>query len=80
VTVKELREKLLDYDQDALVVLSSDPEGNSFNALGDVEGNSKYDHSSGRCGIAELTGPLEAAGYSNEDVMSTGKKAVVLWP
>jgi len=57
-----------DEDGDVLVVVSSDPEGNSFNALDETEGGRFYDEED-----REL--------YDADDAPARGVvKVVVLWP
>jgi hypothetical protein len=77
MTVKELMAKLEEQDPDRIVVLSIDPEGNGFSPLYSVE---TYMFDSGEIGLEELTDELAEKGYSDDDVMDHGKKAVVLWP
>lgn len=77
MTVKELIDLLQKEDPTRIVILSIDPEGNGYNELRDV-GTSAY--SEGEIGLEELTPDLKEHGYSEEDVMENGQKAVVLWP
>jgi hypothetical protein len=76
-TVAELIEFLRQMDQEALVVLSRDPEGNGFSELHQVGTNTYRD---GQIGIEKLTPELKKAGYSKEDILAGGVKAIVLWP
>jgi hypothetical protein len=69
--VKELRELLIHYSDDTLVVLSKDGDGNEFSPLAD------------HCGamyIADSTfsGHIEAEGDEGED--SGAVLALILWP
>ena len=84
MTVKQLIKELEKMDQDRIVVLSCDPEGNEYSKLHDIETGmylplGKY---RGEIGLEELTPELIEVGYSEEDVISEkdGVKAVVLWP
>jgi hypothetical protein len=81
MTVAELIEALKEMPQTALVVLSSDAEGNSHSPvarimIGRYEAESAY---RGTIGLYELTEDLEAEGYTDEDVVN-GPPAVCLWP
>jgi hypothetical protein len=78
--VKQLIRILEKCDPDAIVILSSDWEGNGFYELGQVDGkNNAWDAENGRLGFARLTEDLESKGYSDEDVVE-GVPAVVIWP
>jgi len=77
MTVKELIGILQTHDPDRIVILSRDAEGNGFALLESFEPCKYRD---GDIGLETLTSELEAAGYSNEDVMRGGKKALCLWP
>jgi hypothetical protein len=87
MTVRELREKLAEFDQDSLVVMSSDGEGNGFSPLSGL-GDSIYvddDPESiwdGAIYLNELTDELRKQGYTEEDLYDGdyGQLAVVLWP
>jgi hypothetical protein len=76
--VNELIEKLKLADQEAIVVLSRDGEGNGYSPLYTVEINMKYHD--GEVKFRELTQKLKDSGYSEEDVATKGREAVVLWP
>lgn len=78
VTVKQLVEKLQGYPEDAVVVLSSDSEGNSFHQLSDVSSGS-FDQEDDQFGLSELTPDLKEEGYSEDDLVD-GLSAVCLWP
>ncbi len=85
MTVKELIKELKDYPQDALVVMSSDGEGNSRSPLFDI-GNAVYVPDStwsGDTHVARtLTPELKEQGYTEEDCYNQkdGQDAVGLWP
>ena len=65
---------------DRIVVLSSDPEGNSFRAFfGDINTNNVFDEDEREVRLEELTPELEEQGYSEEDI-GEGKPCIVLWP
>ena len=81
MTVGELIKDLQAFDEDRIVILAKDEEGNGFSPLADLDPSSyKADNTySGEVGLEELTPELIAAGYSEEDVLE-GQKALVLWP
>jgi hypothetical protein len=77
--IKELVTQLKKLDQNLLVVMSVDPEGNGFYELGDVDGvNSAY--SDGEVGLISLTSDMRKKGFRAEDCMESGTPCVVLWP
>jgi hypothetical protein len=72
IKVGELIQKLQELDQDALVVLSSDGEGNQYSPLADVEAG-KY--------AAENTWRGEFYSEADEDWFAEDAvKCVGLWP
>lgn len=75
--VRELIALLQQEDPERLVVLAVDEEGNGFSLVHQV---SPAMYSEGETGLEALTPELEDQGYSDEDVMKDGEKAVVLWP
>ena len=77
MTVKELIALLQTCDQDRIVVISRDSEGNGYSELYCVESAMFCD---GEIGLEDLTAELEKLGYGEEDVMEEGKRAVVLYP
>ena len=82
--VKELIAELSKCeDQDALVILSIDQEGNNFHPIRDVDDNSGYEDLDGvglgNVGIWNLTEKLQADGFTAEDVVRK-QRAVVIWP
>jgi hypothetical protein len=77
MTIKQLIEELAAYEPDRLVVLSRDEEGNGYLPLAQIDSAKFHD---GEIGLEELTPELEKQGYSDEDVMKRGKRAVVLYP
>jgi hypothetical protein len=69
--VKDLIEKLKEFDQDSLVVLSSDAEGNSYSKVsGDIEPYYFNEHSEEIFTDDDLS----------QDEADTLKKCVVIWP
>ena len=80
--VKDLINQLQKLDQESIVVLSRDPEGNGFNPLEDVE-SSMFHEEWEEVRLKELTPELEEQGYSDEDLGLEEDgfiPAVVLWP
>lgn len=82
MTVKELIELLSKEDGDRLVVMSCDAEGNSKSPLEEFvtcayKADSTY---SGETGLEELTDELIDRGYSKEDVITDGIKALCFYP
>jgi len=75
--VKELIKALEKCDSERLVVLSSDPEGNSFNPCRDVE-YTNYCYKDNKIGLQKLTEGLKEDGYTEEDVLN-GTPCIVLW-
>lgn len=81
VTVKEFIEILQQQDQNRVVVMSKDGEGNNFSPFAEI-GRSAYKPDStwsGEVGLEKLTDELKAEGYGEEDVVD-GVPALVLWP
>lgn len=79
ITVGQLIDALSKVkNKNRIVLMSSDPEGNSFRALYEVE----VDNIAGReDGYEFEIGPERAAEGIDEDcVLEDGKPAIVLWP
>ncbi|MEO1477764.1 MAG: hypothetical protein AAFV01_04225 [Bacteroidota bacterium] len=81
MTVKELRRELELFDDDDLVVLQRDPEGNGFSRLDSayLGAYAEYQYGRGEVGLVELTPEAQANGFDEEDVVD-GPRAVVLVP
>lgn len=86
-TVGELINLLQRFPDDAVVIMSEDPDGNRFSILSEIsEGVWEPDPNyltDGELWVArELTPELSAQGYSNEDVYDgdDAKDCIVLWP
>ena len=81
--VKELIELLKQENQEKLVIMSSDGEGNSFSPLcdfGDTDcylADSTY---SGEMGYSKLTKKQKADGYGAGDILTNGVPALVIYP
>lgn len=80
LTVGALRRILASEPASKLVVLSSDPEGNSYHALHSVSASMCYDPKSHEIGLDELTPQAVKLGYTDADVLRKAKPAVVLYP
>lgn len=82
MTVQALIKELQKCDPRALVVMSTDSEGNMYSPLADLDDRYNYAADttySGEIGFRKLTPELKEKGYSREDTVK-GRKAVVLWP
>lgn len=81
MTVSDLIEVLKKLPQDAVVVQSSDGEGNNFSPTDDVDIGRYVAENTwrGEFGLAELTEEHRAKGYTEEDVPN-GPIAVCFWP
>lgn len=84
MTVKELRELLKDHDENRIVVMSKDAEGNDFSPLYDARTAAYRAETtwSGEIGLepSDLDAEARAQGYSEDDVKHDGVPALVLWP
>lgn len=80
LTVGQLLRILAAEDPAKLVVLSSDPEGNSYHTLHSVSASLCYDPKSREVGLDELTPQAIRLGYTDADVLRRAKPAVVLYP
>lgn len=80
--VKDLIKLLQDEDQDRIVVMSKDGEGNGYSPFSGLSTAAYVADStwSGEIGLEKLTEADKKAGYSEEDVKHGGEKAIVLWP
>ena len=78
VKVSELLKILQSADQNDLVVISQDEEGNGFRPLGFVDMENMV-YADGETGYKVLTPELEEQGYAEEDVLEYGEDCVVLW-
>lgn len=77
--VKELIEELSKLDPEIGIILSTDPEGNSYNIFnGRLAVMQFVDNETVK--YRELTPQLLKYGYGEEDVTTEGETVVVLWP
>lgn len=82
MTVRELIKELEQCDQDSIVIMSSDGEGNTYSPLADIDDSHVYEAEStwgGYIGLKEITPELVKQGYTEEDLID-GEPCVVLWP
>ncbi len=83
MTVKELREALVDLPDDMPVIMQKDGEGNGYSPLycADGDNNSYLAETTwmGEVGLTKLTPALRAKGYEEEDV-NGGVPCCVLCP
>lgn len=79
MTVKELVELLQQEDPTRIVVLSRDSEGNGYSEARHCD-TASFDERDREIGLEVLTQEDIDEGYSEEDVMSHGVPALVLWP
>jgi len=81
MNVKELIELLSKEDQDAIVIIAKDSEGNRYSPFSAMEYSAYLADStwSGSVGLLTLTPENIADGYSEEDLIG-GEPAVVLYP
>lgn len=81
--VKELIVMLQQENQDALVVMSKDSEGNNFSPFYSFGNENTYRAEStwsGETGFDKMTPELREQGYGNDDAITDGEPAVVLYP
>jgi len=80
--VSKLITMLQEIGQDREVILSRDAEGNGYSPLQEIE-TGMYRAEARWCGefgLETLTPELREKGYTEEDIISNGEKAVVLYP
>lgn len=80
ITVAMLIAQLQQLDQDRVVVLSADSEGNNFYPLGDTSTDMDFFRDDGEIRYPKLTPELQEQGYGLGDCRSGGKPCLVLWP
>lgn len=80
--VKDLREMLEDCNDEDIVIMSSDPEGNSYSPLDGIYhcGYVADNTYSGELALIELTENDIEQGYTEEDVREDAVPAVILRP
>lgn len=80
--VRELKVLLNNFNDEDLVIIQKDTEGNGYSPLDYIwEGSYKpYYEWCGEVYIRELTPELVKHGYSEEDVCEDGENCIVLCP
>lgn len=76
MTVKQLKKLLENIDDNRIVVLQIDSEGNGYNKCRGVDDNALYDAETHKVGMERID---EDGPYTEED-LGKGKKAVVIFP
>ncbi len=81
-TVGQLKHFLSKLDDDRLIVLSSDAEGNNYSPLELIESGAYEAETAWRGGayLEKLTPELIGRGFSQEDVSEDGQQAIFLYP
>lgn len=80
--VKELRRMLKGLDGERLVILSSDPEGNSYSPVGHVSGyaeDSVYNEEKQEIGMASLSAGAISIGMTEADLIK-GEPCILISP
>ncbi len=84
ITVGKLKEMLNEYNDDFVVVLSSDGEGNNYSPLWQIDDNGMFNKRDKEyAGIRELTETLIEQGFSEEDLAdkkSYNADCILLYP
>lgn len=85
ITVKELKKLLENVDENRIVILQNDAEGNGYSPLAGIDDESNYraySTYSGEVGYEKLTAALRKQGYSDGDVVSGdgAEPALILFP
>ena len=81
MTVKELKELLNSFNDNDIIIMGQDSEGNGFSPLSAIEKVSYEAEStwSGIVGIRELTPEHIEVGYSEDDLLENGVDAIALY-
>jgi len=83
-TVGELIKELQKYDENKIVFLASDEEGNSFSPFYFIDDNAVINlKTNDYMGILRLTEDLQEQGFTEEDFAETNKQnvpAIILYP
>ena len=78
MNIKELKEIIEDLDDNVLVVVSCDSEGNGYSEATGC--STRYNYSDGEIGFSKLTAKDKKEGYGEGDLLKDGDPAFVLWP
>lgn len=76
--VKDLKKALKGLDDESIVIISKDSEGNYYSPLFTISIGT-YSSESGDVGIAELTDEYREIGYTKKDVIK-GESCIILYP
>lgn len=84
MTVRQLKEILSTCNDDDVIVMSIDSEGNGYHPLSE-DGVNTSDYNwdgeyNGEIGLRALNKDLEKSGYTEDDLMESGIACVVFWP
>jgi len=82
MNVKELKELLKNVDDERIVILQKDSEGNGYSPLEGIDDESVYQADStwsGEVKYEKLTPELKKQGYGEEDC-GNGEPALILYP
>lgn len=81
MTVKELIDILSTADPNAVIVVSSDEEGNSYRYAHNIDATDLNCEGSWEVeiGLRKLTQEYIDRGYTDEDVLEDGTPCVVIW-
>ena len=80
VRVRDLKKLLANVDDDALIVISIDPEGNAYRPIVDHTLGYNYDEANMEVGPAAISDEDKMRlGYTDEDVVD-GEACLLLWP
>jgi len=82
IDVKDLKEMLNGFNDNDIIVMSSDEEGNNYSPLSGIfEGSYQAESErSGEIGLRELKVEDIKNGYSEDDLFEDGINAIVLYP
>jgi hypothetical protein len=78
--VKTLIKALGECNPESIIILSKDSEGNRFSPLSGLWEGKYSETDYGSVGLEELTPALEKSGFTAEDILPRGRKAVILCP
>jgi glucose dehydrogenase len=80
--VKELKKILEKVDENRIVIMQKDEEGNGYSPLDGISDEENYKANSawsGEVGYEKLTPELKKAGYGEDDTLE-GEPACILFP
>ena len=83
MNVKELKKLLETVDDDLIVILQKDGEGNGYSPCAGIDDEMNYEPEStysGTVGYRKLTPELIEKGYSEEDCLPHAQPALIFYP